>query len=435
MKKILIIHPEGNFNYNPNLSSILELFLQQEYLIDILCQEYININQEIRSEFVSIFFYNHFIEINKNIPIDFTKELEYLDFKSYHLIIAIDLGVVLAYKISIIYKIPYALISFEIFFKDEKLTHSKELEIQACSRVSFVIATDIIRGLILSSENKISISKIFFVPISSPYKGPYSKSNFLRKKFNISCEKKIAIHIGSFSDWTMDEEIIQQSRLWGDEWVLILHGRYGINSKLQARLKGRRNIYLNTEKYNKVENLSELLLSADIGIALYKPVFRTQYDGKNLLHLGLSSGKISQYLQYGLPIMVNEIGLSSYLIEKYNCGKIIRNKHDINPSIFNNKELEMLSNNATKLFRDKIDFTLHMEKILNLIELAISGTKITNLNKIEFNDIFLSQIMQINSLGLSISSLENKNKYRISRNLNSLFNVLSFRRLYNKFLV
>lgn len=35
MKKIMIIHPEGNLNNNPNHTGIVEILCEQGYLVDI----------------------------------------------------------------------------------------------------------------------------------------------------------------------------------------------------------------------------------------------------------------------------------------------------------------------------------------------------------------------------------------------------------------
>jgi hypothetical protein len=68
--------------------------------------------------------------------------------------------------------------------------------------------------------------------------------------------------------------------------------------------------------------MSEFIQSADLGFALYQPTYKTIWEGRNIKHIGLSSGKIATYLQHGVPVATNELGEISNLIRKFGAGQV-----------------------------------------------------------------------------------------------------------------
>jgi hypothetical protein len=83
----------------------------------------------------------------------------------------------------------------------------------------------------------------------------------------------------------------------------------------------------------------------DVGVALY--------DGgvsDNIKYVGLSSGKLAQYLKYGLPIIVNDLPMWNEVIPKYQCGEVIINYKNIRLSLekifANNEKFEKGALNA-----------------------------------------------------------------------------------------
>jgi hypothetical protein len=62
--------------------------------------------------------------------------------------------------------------------------------------------------------------------------------------------------------------------------------------------------------------------SADLGVALYCPTYENEWLGRNLAHIGLSSGKIASYLQNGVPVATHELGEISDWIRFYGAGQV-----------------------------------------------------------------------------------------------------------------
>lgn len=67
--------------------------------------------------------------------------------------------------------------------------------------------------------------------------------------------------------------------------------------------------------------LEEVVSSADVGLAWYAP------EGKNIELIGLSSGKLAQYLKCGLPVIVNEP--LAWLVSRYNFGICVHSPREI----------------------------------------------------------------------------------------------------------
>jgi len=151
MTNILLVHPEGNINNNPNLFAIVELLCDDGYHVDLLVKKNPTIDQSPYIKNLRRFFFD-----DENID-----DVERLDKKKYSLIIGIDTGIVIAAKIARKLKIPYCYISYEIMFADEIGTEKKNDEIADCKDISFAICQDPVRSYFLSIENNISINKIF----------------------------------------------------------------------------------------------------------------------------------------------------------------------------------------------------------------------------------------------------------------------------------
>ena len=67
-----------------------------------------------------------------------------------------------------------------------------------------------------------------------------------------------------------------------------------------------------------------LIASADFGLAPYRPVPGDWWTGKNLYHLGLSSGKVSLYAMCGLPILARSLPVFDREFAHYTCGRVYR---------------------------------------------------------------------------------------------------------------
>jgi glycosyltransferase involved in cell wall biosynthesis len=386
VKNILIIHPEGNINNNPNLFAIVELLCNNDYRIDILVRKNSAIDQSSHIDKLSFYFYT-----NIDIP-------RYVVKKKYSLIFGIDQGIIDASKLSKSRKTPICLISYEIMFADEYGLLKKKKEIEACKNISFAICQDPVRSYFLSRENSIPISRIFNIPVTSDSKKRYKKSYFLYNQLNIPRDKKIALFAGSISKWSMVEDIIRQSDLWPDNWVLVLHDRYGTtHNSITSLIKNRPRVYNSAVTFNTTQELDKLICSADVGLGLYKSNFKSANEGKNLVFMGLSSGKLITYLKYGVPVITNEIGQLSDIIRENELGLVISNIGEINPAKIDT--IKSCRENCVAFFKEYFDFQKKGRQILELISDSINGSidikKIVSFNNDFHFEYSLSHIKQI----------------------------------------
>jgi len=291
-----------------------------------------------------------------------------LIYKKYDLIIGIDrLGLLEADILSRIDKTPFVYISFEIMFEDETSPRFKSLEKSASKDVSAWLVQDEVRAEFLQKENQLDISKKFLLPLASSGMGTHSDQR-LRDSLGIPENKKVAIVIGSISNWSMATQLIKCAANWPDSWVLIIHDRYGRTTEL---LKGElsslsylvnKKIYISNAATDMVDDMGGILEGISAGLAFYEADYSSPYTGKNLEHLGLASGKISTYLRYGIPVLMNEIGLYADEAREFQFGWVVDSPEQIKDCL-ENIDTGQYSKNAIEYFSRKLDFNNYKKNI------------------------------------------------------------------------
>ena len=153
----------------------------------------------------------------------------------------------------------------------------------------------------------------------------------MNERFGIPAKRKIAVFAGSVAEWTMARKLVDSLPLWPDDWVLVMHDRYGGVSEWQrvARQHIPNRFYLSDDSFPSIEGLGHLLHGADLGIALYHPTYDSAWTGRNIANLGMSSGKIATYMQHGLPVLINELGEISDHVREKALGMVVRDVSEI----------------------------------------------------------------------------------------------------------
>ncbi len=209
----------------------------------------------------------------------------------------------------------------------------------------------------------------FFIPNSSiayPYLAS-SKPNLI-EQFGINkSDKIICSQIGMINDSVYSYELANVfNRL--DNAILIYHDRHIID-KNELYIKklinvNSKNLYLSSLTYD----FNELFLAyepIDIGIALYR------FVDKNFGLIGRASGKLSFYLMYRKPVIVNKLDGYSDLIEEYNCGVVIsdiENYREWNSALDKIKNnYEEYSDNAYRCYLNEYDFKTKSKNFIEYI--------------------------------------------------------------------
>jgi hypothetical protein len=361
-KRILIVHPEGSIHANPNLFAIVQLLLAKGFYIDYQAKH--------KKEF-----YQGLAQLQlKDLQIkDISEDIGLINPVKYCFVIGIDQGIIDAAKIAGKANIPFCYISFEIFFHDEIDNNiQKNEEIEACKNISFAVCQDPVRSYLLAEENKIPKDKILYIPVAGYYEGNHEKSYYLYDRLNIPRNKKIALFAGSILQWSMIEDVIVQSDHWGENWVLVVHDRYNRRLKRVSELiKTRPHVFQTDFSFSSPEELKGLISSADVGIGLYQSNFTSAYEGKNLVFVGLSSGKLNTYLSYGVPVITNEIGQMSDYVRDYQAGQVVKDISEIDPEIV--YSIANVKTNCIRLFKEKLDFKIQSQNFIRLVNQAMAG--------------------------------------------------------------
>ncbi|OGT98222.1 MAG: hypothetical protein A2X80_06620 [Geobacteraceae bacterium GWB2_52_12] len=381
MSRILIIHPEGNLNNNPNLTGIVEILCENGYAVDIYSRKRTHLTQVApcpTSRFITTSIADPTDTAVLFIPESVLSQEALSDlknsFEQYDLVVGVDRGIIEACEIATLIGVPYGLISYEIYFGIETGQEFKKAEIQACRAVSFAVCQDKVRAACLAAENHIAREKIFDIPVAGRSTTPRKRTYALHEALGLGRDKKIALYIGEVNaKFACFEELFDSTATWDDSWVLVLHQRYGyIVSNIAEQIKASKNVYISPFPSLDLKDLYLLLDAADIGVACYLPQMDTPsfLERLNLKHIGMASGKIASYLQHGLPILINEIGEMSEHVREYNLGRVIDDFSNTGAilSSLNSNELDKSQVNCQNFFRHRLDLKLTIQPLLTVID-------------------------------------------------------------------
>ena len=177
----------------------------------------------------------------------------------------------------------------------------------------------------------------------------------------------------------MTREIARSVNHWPEDWVLILHERYGRTSHTLAgelaelgHLVGKQ-IFISDSASEMVDDMSTILSGIDAGLAFYCPDYDGgPHTGKNLKFLGLASGKISTYLRYGVPVLTNEIGLYADEIRKNHLGAVVNDPDEI-PGALMAMGNEAYNQDISRYYSEFLDFDIYADKLLTTVRSVIDG--------------------------------------------------------------
>ncbi len=368
-RRVLIIHPEGNFSNNPSLLGLIDLLLEHEVAVDLRYRQS-KASPIAKAQVRNIpsgFFWaelRKFLIDRLQLPA-LSRILAWLErrfcLRTYDAVIGVDRqGLIEACELSRATRIPLIFFSFEILFSEETSTHFKSIEKKAAASVALWIAQDPLRASHLRQQNSLPESTQFLLPLASAGQGQQGVVR-MRDDLGIPAQARVAIAIGSIAGWSMTSEILASVPQWPQDWVLVVHERYGrtaeqlrsLDRQLQP-LIGKR-IFFSTAASSSVDDMSYVFSGVDLGLAFYRPDYANPFTGKNLLYLGLASGKISTYLRYGLPILINEIGFLSREAVRAGFGYVVTSPADL-ASLLPRMDTEKTAACARSYFSEQLDF-------------------------------------------------------------------------------
>jgi glycosyltransferase involved in cell wall biosynthesis len=208
---------------------------------------------------------------------------------------------------------------------------AKTLERWANRRAALTLIQDQLRAGLIIEDNGIAPQTILHFPCA-PHGGPLRQpSDWLRRKFSLGPDKRIILYAGNlFAGYAPTLDLLRAAQHWPADWVLVLHANYSTGEERrlvqfrQADATGRVLFSLAPVPHDE---LSRLVASADVGLALYKG------SDANVLNLGLSSGKLAEYLRAGLPVVVSDNPGLRDLVEEHRCGRWVKRADELREAL------------------------------------------------------------------------------------------------------
>ena len=332
---VVIFHPEGNFNANPHLAAVIGMLCERGDRVVLYAQEQVfgqealHAGMEVRLGAAETYRKLRGLArhpagewlLNRVARRQFGDCLE-LDADIF---IGVDsLGLVLAERFSRQAGKPLGLISYELLFASETGKAARAMERRAGERVAFAVVQDSDRGAQLANEAGIDPGLMIHAPVAGRGVLP-AERGWLRQQLDIPADSKIALVMGSMDAWTGFADLARSTAKWPDDWCLVAHHRYGKLADLGqwAAAEDLERIFISTASVPTSRELGALLGDVDLGIGLYYPDHAGAHSGLNLEHIGMASGKISTYLQFGVPVLVNEIGEMADHVRTHGLGAVI----------------------------------------------------------------------------------------------------------------
>ena len=379
--RILFVHPEGNLANNSNLSAIIELLTRSGHEIIVRSARgsfarhenpnvrVLEVPGRIQRKLMQLSCHPRKWSLGK-LLITLAPPMT----PPTDLVVGVDRqGVIEGAVIARSKGIPLAYWSYEIFFATECSSDFKALERREASSVRFAVAQDDLRARLLSEETGIPNDRILRIPVAGTGTRPAARTHYLNERFGIPANRRIAIFAGSIDEWTLARPLVESLPLWPENWVLVMHHRYGYVSDWQrsARHRMPSRFYLSEDSFPTIEGLGHMLHGADLGIALYNPTYDTPWTGRNIANIGMSSGKIATYMQYGLPVLINELGeISSHVREK-GLGAVIRDVSEI-PGILRRFDSGSMRSRCLAFFAEHLDAELYLPDLQGALLAAVA---------------------------------------------------------------
>lgn len=325
---LLIIHPEGNIKNNPNLYALTKVLVSEGYRIVIFSLHRPGIYQGELFEGARFEFYG--LDRSKNLK----TKLRLLK-QNFNHIIGIDQGIIEAARMAKVLNVSYSFLSYEIFFDKElaKLKNTTELKHKrqskkACRDIEFALVQDEVRKSILAEEYNISPEKILLMPVAGTGIRPLDKTTYFHEKLNIPADKKILLYMG-WMDELQINRMTEISAYMADSWVIVVHSRYQYTGKIPDNLNAEKIYFSMDTPIENIDDMGILLSGADAGFCSYKATFDSPFTGDNITYIGMSSGKTTTFLQYGIPVVVENLSLWDEIVDKEHIGLVLNSHNEL----------------------------------------------------------------------------------------------------------
>ncbi|MBC7232374.1 MAG: glycosyltransferase [Chloroflexi bacterium] len=331
MGRILILYPAGHLDRTPSVKHLAHILAQGGFFVDILTISNVTVpkstfaHENINVLHIPIKLYTFYEPIPYVLAMFSLHGLRIYLRNHYDCIIGAGIrGLYVGTFWSLIRRVPLVYHSLELYPSWERHRCldrlAKAIERWANRKCAFTIIQDESRAKLLAEDNGVPMDRMIFMPNAAPGKASRKKSIYIKARFGIPTEKVIILFAGTlFAKWAPTLALVRRAQEWPDDWVLVLHSNTTLSDEWRETIKAadrKDRVILSCDPV-PYEQLHEIIASADVGLAIY-----TSND-TNMSNMGLSSGKIAEYLRWGVPVVVSDLQYTADVIRQYHCGIVI----------------------------------------------------------------------------------------------------------------
>lgn len=268
-------------------------------------------------------------------------------------------------------KIPSIYYSLELYTEDHwylrlsnRNKHRKKMEEIYHKKCRATIIQDRRRAEVLYKSNGVNADEVkpLYLPVSNIGDCIRKKTRYCYDKWGLDTNDTIVLYSGLISQSRWIDRVIDVSKNFPHQWKLLLHGVDTMETQKVITQKGVSDrVILSTTLLSPFE-LIKLVQSAKIGLVIYGNT------NQNDILTGLSSEKLSIYLQCGMPVIACHYPSYEH-IDDYRCGILIDSIDEIPNAI--TKILEEFSSyqeNAYKCFEEVYKYSKHFMSVKNYID-------------------------------------------------------------------
>ena len=199
----------------------------------------------------------------------------------------------------------------------------KRLERWAHRKMDFTLVQDPMRAKMLADDNRVPIDSMTLLPVAGLGPAEVKRSDHLHVKLRIPRAKKIVLYAGTIDAvFSLAPELMIAAQSWPEEYVFVLHA----NAISGERPDDNGRVYFSTEPVPYAE-IEKVMSSAWAGLALYRPI------NENMRCIGLSSGKLSEYLRNGVPVLASDLPIMGDLVRETRCGVAVQSVADVGEAL------------------------------------------------------------------------------------------------------
>jgi hypothetical protein len=215
-------------------------------------------------------------------------------------------------------------------------------------------------GVVPSEENTHIVPNSTIGTITPP------QSTYFKDLFGFSTDDIIVLNAGGLSQGYLNEEIAAASAQWPGHYKLVFHFTEFLTPDHPSIIKLR--TLSNDKAYFSLtpvafDKLSEITASAHIGI-----VFYNKERGLNHSLIVGASGKLSNYLRTGLPVVALDLPGFKELFDAYGCGVVVSHPDETRNAIDRIlTDRARYSENALRCFAEAYEFEKYFNRIFEKV--------------------------------------------------------------------